>query len=910
VGLVDRRAEIERLDRLLADARAGTSGTLVVRGDAGVGKSALLDAMVARASGCRVVRAGGVESEMELPFAALHLLCAPFTDRFERLPGPQRDALSTAFGLRVGAPPDRFLVGLAVLSLLSDVAESQPLVCVVDDAQWLDRASAQVLGFVARRVAAEAVVIVFAVREPWESNDLVGLPELTVGPLADADARTVLASAIPGRLDASVRDRIVAEARGNPLALLELPRAWTAAGIAGGFGLPAGVSVSGRIEESFRRRLAPLPDDSRRLLLIAAADPAGDASVIWAAAGELGISAESAVPAATAGLLDDGSTLRFRHPLVRSVVYQDAPPGDRRLVHGALARATDPEADPDRRVWHLATAAAGPDEDVAAELERSAGRAQARGGVAAAAAFLRRAVELTRDPDRRADRALAAAQASLEAGGTETALGLLKTAESVATSEFQRARVDLLRGHASMAAFATDSPAVLLQAGRRLEPFSVDLARQTYLIAFGAATLGGREDVGLEIARAVQDLAPSDPPGPLDLLVDGVTRLALEGPASAIPILRRAADATVDLPLQDVMQWGWAAVAASDYVWDEGLERVMLERQIRLLRDAGALAHLPILLSALGVATASTGDFAGAAALIAEGQAVAAATGSPVLPYTALRVAALRGREADALPMITAAIERLSAVGQGLAERQAQGAAAILYNGLGRYAEALSAARAAVANRMDFPSAMLALPELVEAAARMDDPQTARDAFARLAAMTTPSATDFALGIEARARALVSDGASAEPLYREAIERLGHTELRPDLGRSHLVYGEWLRRQGRRVDARAQLRTAHDLLASIGMEAFVQRARRELLATGESVRKRSVETADDLTPQELQIARLAGEGRTNPEIGAELFLSPRTVEWHLRKVFAKLGVASRRELRAALPGAARMVAHV
>jgi hypothetical protein len=390
--LVGRRAETGRLDRLLADARSGTSAAVVVRGDAGVGKTALLDYVLGHAAGCRVVRSSGVESEMELPFAGLHQLCAPFLDHLEHLPGPQREALATAFGLRPGVPPDRFLVGLAVLNLLAEVAEAQPLIFLVDDGQWLDRASAQVLGFVARRLAAESVVIVFALREPAGLPDFSGLPELSVTPLEEPDARTVLVSAITGRIDESVRERILAEADGNPLALLELPRGWTPAAFAGGFGLPDGVSLSARIEESFRRRLGPLPDDSRRLLLVAAAEPTGDPALVFAAAARFGISAEAAKPARTSGLLEVAGQVRFRHPLVRSVVYKDAPIGDRRLVHRALAEVTDPANDPDRRAWHLAAAAVGPDEEVALELERSAGRAQARGGGAAAAAYQQRAL--------------------------------------------------------------------------------------------------------------------------------------------------------------------------------------------------------------------------------------------------------------------------------------------------------------------------------------------------------------------------------------------------------------------------------------------------------------------------------------------------------------------------------------
>src|SRR6187397_53742 len=553
-----RRAECEQLDRMLANARAGTSGAVVVRGEAGVGKTALLDYVLTNAPWCRVARAAGVESEMELAFAGLHLLCAPFLDRLERLPAPQRDALGIAFGLRTGPAPDRFLVGLAVLSLLSRVAETRPLVCLVDDVQWLDQASAQILGFVARRLAAESVVLIFAVREAGGTQDFAGLPDLVVGPLRDADARALLASAIPGRLDDSVRDRIVAEARGNPLALLEMPRAWKPAAFAGGFGLPDGVSVSGRIEESFRRRLTPLPDQSRRLLLVAAAAPVADPILIWAAAERLGIPAESAGPATVAGLLDGGTQLRFRHPLVRSVVYREASLVDRQLVHGALAEVTDPEVDPDRRAWHLAAAAAGPDEEVALELERSAGRAQARGGLAAAAAFLERAVALTQEPARRQERALAAAQASLQAGAFDAVLRLLALAEADPLDEFQSALVDLLRGHFAFASgLVSDASTMLLfHAARRLEVFDLQLARETYLTAWSAAVNMGHRagpDVLPEICSAIRALPESpDGPRPLDLLLDGLALLTTDGRAAATPILQRAAKALMSIQVEDV----------------------------------------------------------------------------------------------------------------------------------------------------------------------------------------------------------------------------------------------------------------------------------------------------------------------------------------------------------------------
>jgi DNA-binding CsgD family transcriptional regulator len=885
--------------------RGGTGRALVVRAEPGVGKTALLDYLAEQATGCRVAHASGVESEMELAYAGVHQLLTPMLDHLQRLPGPQRTALQTAFGIAPGPAPDRFLVGLAVLGLLADAAEEHPLVCLVDDAQWLDRASAQVLGFVARRLVAESVGLVFAARVP--SGELAGLPELVVEGLGEADARALLEAALTGPLDARVRDRIVAEASGNPLALVELPRGLTPAELAGGFALPDAMPLSGRIEESFRRRLEALPEETRSLLLVAAAEPVGDPVLVWRAAERLGIGTKAATPAAEAALLEVGARVRFRHPLVRSAAYRSASVQERQDVHRALAEATDPALDPDRRAWHRAQAAPGPDEDAAAELERSAGRAQARGGLAAAAAFLQRAVALTRDPARRADRALAAAQASLQTGAFDAALGLAATAEAGALDEFQRARVDLVRGHVAFASgLSSEAPPLLLKAARRLEPFDLELARETYLIAWRAAALAGHlagGDVLLEICRAVRALPP--PPGaprPLDLLLDGLALLTTDGRAAATPTLQQAAKALADMPMEDALRWGLVSTSASAAVWDyEGMGAIAA-RQVQLIRDAGALAELPLYLGTLGLVRAWIGDFAGAAELVAESDSVAAATGSRFAPYTALRLRALQGREAEASALIASAIEQAAAGGQGIAATQAHWAAAVLYNGLARYQEAASAARQATSNTFEPWISMWALPELVEAAARGGDAELARDALERLTETTQPCGTDFALGVEARSRALLSDGAAADDLYREAIDRLRRTRLRPELARAHLLYGEWLRREGRRVDAREQLRTAHDMFAAIGMEAFAERARIELLATGERVRKRTVKTRDQLTPQEEQIARLARDGLSNPEIGARLFLSARTVKYHLGKVFTKLDISSRSQLRRVLPG--------
>ena len=873
---------------------------MVLRGEAGIGKTALLEYLVASASDLTVVRAVGVESDMELAFASLHQLCAPLLDRIEELPAPQRRALETVFGLSDGAAPERFLVGLAVLSLFAAEAEQRPLLCVVDDAQWLDRASALTLAFVARRLLAERVGIVFAAREP--GVELQHVDGLDVRGLRNGDARALLRSTLRFKLDERVLDRIIAEMRGNPLALLELPRGLTATQLAGGFGLPEAQAVTGRIEDSFVRRVSAVSDDARRLLLLAAAEPIGDPLLLLRASEQLGI-VVSAVDAETDGLLALGERVTFRHPLVRSAVYQTAALQERRAAHRALAAATDSESDPDRRAWHLAAAAAGPDEQVASELERSAGRAQTRGGAAAAAAFLQRAVALTADPARRADRALAAAQASIQAGSFDAALRLLATAETGPLDELQRAQMNLLRGNAAFASgAATDAPPPLLEAARRLEPLNVELARETYLTAWGAASMAGQGDVILEIWAAVRALPPtSDAPGPLELLLEGMAQLTVEGHAAAAPTLQRAAEALLEMPVEDALRWGWAAIGASTAVWDDEGMRAISARLVRLARDAGVLAQLPLHLASLALSTSWTGDLAGVASLIAEAESVAAATGTAFAPFTLMRLRALQGRAVEAAALISETIEHASFGGQGIAATNAYWAAAVLYNGLARYDEAACAARQATSNTFEPWVSAFALPELVEAAVRVGDAQVAREALERLTATTLPSGTDFALGIEARCRALLSSGAEADNLYREAIERLSRTRLRPELARAYLVYGEWLRRENRRVDARERLRAAHETLVEIGMDAFAERARNELSATGETVRRRAADARDDLTAQEGQIARLARDGLSNPEIGARLFLSPRTVEWHLHNVFNKLDIRSRGDLASVLP---------
>jgi DNA-binding CsgD family transcriptional regulator len=899
--LLGREPERDVLDRLLDAGCAGRGGVLVVHGEPGIGKTALLECAVERGREFRVARICGVESEMELAYAALQQLCCPYLELTGHLPEPQRDALAVAFGLGAGPAPNPFLVGLAVLGLLAEVAEEQPLLCVVDDAQWLDRASARVLAFVGRRLLAEKITLVFATRELGE--ELRGLPDLEVCGLCDVDANALLSSVVPFLLDEQVRGRIVSETRGNPLALLELPRGLTPAQLAGGLGLVAAGALAGRIEESFARRLEGLGDDTRLLLLLAAADPVGDPLLLWRASEKLGISPGAASDLETDGLLTLGERVTFRHPLVRSAVYGSAPARQRRAVHAALAEVTDRRADVDRRAWHLAAAASAPDEEVASELERSAGRAQARGGLAAAAAFLQRSVALTGDPAQRTERALAAARANLYAGAFDEALRLLPIAEAGSPGALQLAHAELLRAQIAFASTrGSGAPRLLLNAARELESVDLDLARATYLEALSAAMFAGRlarPGSGVhEVAHAAMAARPSlRPRRAPDLLLDALAILFTEGYRLALPILRQAQSAfDADTSAAEQLHWLWLASISSALVWDDVRWETLSERNVQLARESGALGELPHALGMRSHVHFFAGELATAASLVDEIRAAAEATGGKPPPYAAVGLAAMRGREAETVGLIDDCREDLTRRGEGIGISVLDWAEAVLYNGLGRYQEACAAAVRVAEHPDDVNSSSWGMVELIEAAVRAGTPELAAEAHRRLLDMTQASATDWGLGIAARSRALLTEDAGAESLYREAIERLGRTRLRPELARAHLLYGEWLRRQRRRTDAREQLRIAHEMFTDFGMEAFAERAHRELRATGEHSRRRTSDTQDELTPQEAQIARLAAEGRTNREIAAQLFISANTVDYHLRKVFRKLDVRWRTQI--------------
>ncbi|TDO58946.1 regulatory LuxR family protein [Kribbella sp. VKM Ac-2571] len=904
--LCGRRAESARLDQVVAGVRSGEGQVLILRGDAGIGKSALLEYLAARAEGCRVVRASGVESEMELPFAGLHQLCLPLLGLSDRLPGPQREALEIAFGLSGGGPPDRFLIGAATLSLLSAASDREPLLCVVDDAQWLDQASVQTLTFVGRRLFADRIGLVFALREPVTGPDWRGFPELPIGGLADECAGTLLDSVVPGRLDGAVRDRIVAETRGNPLALLELPRGLTAAQLAGGFERPDSRPLANQIEQNFARRVQTLPQDTQRLLLTAAAEPVGDVPLLVRALGLLDVPMSTAAAAEAAGLIDIAGRVRFRHPLVRSATYRAADPADRRVVHQALAEAIDPELDPDRRAWHRAQGADGPDEEVAAELVSSSERAQRRGGMAASSAFLQRATELTPDPATRSVRALSAAQASLAAGAFETALRLLNTAEEGPVDDLHEARVNLMRARLTFASgHSLDAPPLLLEAARRLEPLDLGLARDTYLNALAAAQFAGRfgDERGMAyVARAARAVPRLEEPRKRDVLYDAVATLFADGVQAAVAPAREAMrrfaveDRTTD---HEDLNWMWLSALLAVNLWDEESWDLLTARHLRIAREVGDLNQLPLVLHHRVMLALYAGELSTASALLAESRTIREATGAALASYGEISLAAWRGRP-EAASLIAATLEDSSGRGEGGAITFAHMTNALLRNGLAQYPVALQAALEATAYPVELGPANWALPELIEAAARAGRLEAADEAYDRLREQTVASGTNWGLGILARATGLRSEGPAAEAAYQEGVERLSRTRMRMDLARTHLVYGEWLRREGRRQDARGQLRMAYKLFSAAGADAFAERAGRELAATGEVLDERRTADSsgrDSLTAQEAHIADLAGAGLTNAEIGAQMFLSQHTVEWHLRKVFAKLGITSRKQLR-------------
>lgn len=908
-ALVGRRREQEKLSRLIDGVSRGASGVLVIRGDPGIGKTALLTDALARTPHLQPIQISGVECESELAYASLQQLCDPFLRHLGKLPAPQRSALQVVFGLSEGAAPDRFRVALAVLTLLGEAARHRPILCVIDDAQWVDQASLQALAFVARRVSADPIAMIFGARPSIEDGVLAGLPELRLEGLDDGSARELLTRSLPGRLDESSQDSIIAEAAGNPLALLELHRVMTPAALAGGFGLVKARLPAKRVESVFSQLVPGLPESTRTLLLIAASEPARETAV-WAASAALGIDVDLAAdPAERAGLITFGRRIRFRHPLVRSAVYQSASLAERRLVHHALSEVMAGPGLEARRAWHRAHAASGPDESVAHDLETSAEQARARGGVAAAAAFLAASVDLTPDPGDRSRRALVAARDTLDAGAPDAALTLLSRAE--ATTDIERAQLEMLRAEV---AFATrrggDAPIQLLASAERLKPLDTALSRDTYLKAMMTAIFAGRlSDSGASDPTAVAAACAAAPPASgakraPDLLLEGLTQRFTAGYPAAAPVLQEALrefcnDAAAGTA--DTQWYGLAGRVALD-LWDQRAWADLAERQVDALRRGGVLTLLPVALAHRAGVSVHAGRFAEAEGFIEEAQAITAAIGVPPPGYIEPVLAAFRGERERSLELVRTSISSATARGEGRVIPLVSYAAAVLHNTFGDYQDAMNATQWAV-QYDDLGMYGYALIERVEATALSGDVAAARLALTELLERTTACGTDLAFGIAARSRALLAVGNEANELYLSSIEHLQSCGVDVLLARVHLLYGEWLRTENKREDAAAQLRRAHNIFTTARAAAFADRARRGLLALGEAVAVPESGLSDELTRQELAIARLARGGHTNAEIAEQLFISPRTVEWHLTKIFGKLNVTSRRDLRAALADA-------
>ena len=906
--LIGRTEEIAKLDALLDQVRDGMSGVLVLRGEAGIGKTALLNATALSAQDLSVIRLEGIESEMQLGYAALHRLLLPYLPRLEHLAEPQRDALQSAFGLTSSAPPDRFLVSLAALSLLGDVAQHDPLLIVVDDAQWLDRESVAALVFVARRLQADRIALVFAARESLEIGaTFQGIPDLWVSGLDKDFARNLLTASVSNPVSYRVAERIITVTRGNPLALMELSGELTSEHLLDHAPLPDPLPISDLIEARFLRQVRSLPADTQTILLVAAADPEGDPNTLRLAAEILDLSAGAIEPAVDEGLLVIHPRVEFRHPLVRAAVYGGATTEERRRAHHALAAVIDVEQDSDRRALHMALAAVGPDEDLAADLERSAAQARARGGYTAESSFLVRAAKLTPDPQRQAGRLLAAAHAAFLAGNASYSESLLHQARPDLVDPIEKAQAQLLDGELRYGLGQPHLGAFLLiGAARAFEPFDRVLSHHALLeafLTFGSSQHFTEGTTGVEIAQmALESLrTQSTPPTAADILLMGVALRHCENYADAVPAMRDAVRALATLSPEQIAQWSQLGTALADDLWDEAMLRDIVDRLEGAARAQGALSALQVALVARAHNDVRSGHFGTARERYSELHEVTMTAGGFVELHDLFDVELLAWRGDGQTPVRAAQLrEAGTAVHTQVIVHWADLALSIFALGEGRYEMALTAAQA-VADVGTTGWACQALPLVVEAGMRCDEREAASGALTVLAERATASGTSWALGLLARCRALVADGSSSGALYEEALDHLGRTSWRTEVARTHLLYGEWLRRQKRRTQAREPLHTAYEMFDTMGARAFAERARVELLATGERARARRAETTHDLTPRELQIARLAAQRATSREIAGQLFISANTVDYHLRKVFQKFGITSRRELAGLLP---------
>ncbi|MET7479346.1 AAA family ATPase [Streptomyces sp. NPDC005648] len=910
--MIGRHTEREAIGRLLDAVREGLGGALVLTGEPGIGKTRLLEYAAARAAELRVVRLTAVEQETGLGFGALHRLLRPFLNRTDRLPGPQRAALDAALGLLSGPPADRHLVGLATLTLLSEAAADEPLLFLVDDAQWLDRESAEALAFTARRLHADSLGLIIAVRDGLGDNGVFdALDARSVTGLPTAQATSLLCAG-PRRVDAAVAERIVAGTGGNPLALLELVAALAPEQLSGIAPLPDPLPVGRLLEGHFRSLVRALPPETATLLLLLAAAPSDDMGTMWRAAGRLGLSARAVRPAVTAGVLDRDTPTAFRHPLIRSTVYAAAEPGERRRVHAALAAVCDPVRDADRRAWHRAEAAEGLDEGVADDLEAASERARSRGGHSQQALFLSRAAEFTGAPDKRAERLLDAAQAHLMSGDASAAQTALDLAAADVHGPVMRTRELRTWATAQMFQLAVaDVPAMLMAAVARLGTQDPRLTWELLCEALNAAVVAHDTMRGMsltEVAAAVV-AARHDPDSAgryRDLLMEGLARRAAEGYEHGAPVLRTALDGLrggggigdAHSPFAVML-----CTACND-LWDVRAGRELTARLAVTDRDTGALYALGMTLLGEAGYALWDGRFTEAEVHYAEFDDIAAATAFPGAgDINRLQLLALTGREAELRAAVRRAAE-LRSMGHGVLQLMAQHALALFELGRGRYRQALKHARTVFEE--DSPvGGNLVLPLLIEAGVRAGDRDAVTRGLSRLEERAPLAGTPWALGTLALGRALTADGDEAGKFYQESIDLLGQAPLALEVARTRLLFGEWLRRRKRRSDARKQLRAACESFDTFGAVPYAERARTELLATGETARRRTEETRSDLTPRERQVASMAVSGLTNGEIATRLFVTASTVEFHLNKVFRKLGITSRRQIPRAIgePGA-------
>ena len=906
-SFVGRDLETRTIGRLIADARTGVSGVLVLEGEAGIGKTALLAHAETLGADMHVAWAAGVLPEADVPYSGLHQLLLPFLDGLDRIPVAHADALRVAFGLKEAPPRDRFFVGMAALALLSDAAMRTPVLCLIDDAHHLDAASLDALGFTARRLVADRVAILFAVRErDGPIAALQGLSHAKVPCLDDAAGLELVASLAGPEADDSVARRIVTDTGGHPLAIIEAVRGLSHDQLQGLTPLPEVLPLVGELEDLFVERVRALPSDTQTVLLLAAADPSGDLGLVRRAAEqEYGLSSESSEPPGVESFVSWSPRIQFQHPLLRSAAYYRASATERRRAHQALAAASDPARDADHRAWHLAVAAIEPDEEIARELEEAGDRARRRGGWAGAARFLERAAELTPDASRRAERTVACAHTRLLAGQPSSARSALTGARGDLIDPLLRCDAVRLEGKIDFTLGRPNAVASLLQAARMYVDHDAREARDTLLLAFDAVQIAGsfsRVELGevLDAARTIEIDEARRTPG--DDLLDGYATLVESGDSAGVPTLRRALDRlTADRPVtDDELSWLPLAWNTALELYDDRTLQTLTARWTMAARIHGSVAALSFGLGRLAHFDVVTGRYPAAQLVAAEARDIARAGQIIARPdaIAGLSTLAWRGREAETRTAAAELIPELTSVGRGIGVRVVQLAITVLELGLGNYREALRAVAKA------WPQGDLlqlnATPELVEAAARCGELDVARAALDAVRTRAEASATDWGIGLMLRSEALLADCDGAEDLYRAAIEHLGRTLVVPQLGRAHLLYGEWLRRQRRRRDARDELRTAFDIFGDIGADAFAERARAELLATGEHTRRRVAETLDQLTPQEEQVARLASEGASNMEIATQLFISVPTVVYHLQKAFRKLDVTNRTSLARAL----------